>query len=427
MEGSSFRYVPHPAQLQFHQDRYSWLYRGLFGGTGSGKTRAGIAEGISWAIWNPSSVGIIGEPTWAMLKKICIPTFEKILGEPLSSSPWVRSFNKSDLMFEMNTVEHYDPQCKNPRISQIWLVSMDEPEHAEGQNLDWVHLDEARLVRNLDESLRILLRRLRGSNARNRVGMWVTSTPDQPGSVLHSFFENPLTKNPRAKVYRMSIFDNTYLTDDYRQAIIEAHTGGLAERFVYGRFANVESGSFNFDATVHVASKDDIPAVADLKEIRYGIDFGWTNPTAVIAVGFDNDGRAYALDEVYERQMRTEDLISECKSMVDRYGRGQFICDRAEPKTIEELNRHGIPAMGYSSEIKREDGIRQLGERFKKAGDGRPRIFVSGNCINLISELQTYNEKIKENDHLVDALRYAITGYSHAKARMSIGSGRAEI
>lgn len=414
----NFFYEPHSAQLGFHDDRYRVLYRGLFGGTGSGKTRAGIGEAINWAITNPSSVGVIGEPTWAMLKKICLPTIAKVIGDPLESSIWVKSFNKSDLMLELNTVEHHDPRCANPRTSQVWLISMDEPEHAEGQNLDWAYLDEARLVRNLDESLKVLLRRLRGSEKGNNVGMWVTSTPDQPGSALHNFFENPLTKNPQAKVYRMSIFENPHLTDDFRKAIIEAHTGGLAERFVYGRFANVESGSFLFDSTVHVLPSQSVPT--EFKEIRYGIDFGWTNPSAVIALGIDGDGRAYALDEVYARQMRTQDLIESCKEFVAKYGRGQFLCDRSEPQTIEELNRAGLQASGY--EAKREDGIRQLGDRFKKAGDGRPRIYVSGKCANLINELQTYNEQVKENDHAVDALRYAIMGFSTSRARVSVVS-----
>jgi hypothetical protein len=65
-----------------------------------------------------------------------------------------------------------------------------------------------------------------------------------------------------------------------------------------------------------------------------------------------------------------------------------------------------IRALAYLH--KREDGIRELGARFPKAGDGLPRIFIAKHCVNLISELLEYQEEVKEKDHAVDALRYAL-------------------
>jgi hypothetical protein len=57
---------------------------------------------------------------------------------------------------------------------------------------------------------------------------------------------------------------------------------------------------------------------------------------------------------------------------------------------------------------KREDGIRELGARFPKAGVGLPRIFIARHCVNLISELLGYSVEVKKRDHAVDALRYAL-------------------
>jgi hypothetical protein len=37
-----------------------------------------------------------------------------------------------------------------------------------------------------------------------------------------------------------------------------------------------------------------------------------------------------------------------------------------------------------------------------------PRIFFSPRCISLISELLEYKVDVKERDHAVDALRYAL-------------------
>ena len=79
-------------------------------------------------------------------------------------------------------------------------------------------------------------------------------------------------------------------------------------------------------------------------------------------------------------------------------------CDKSEPESIAKLKR-GLPERnirGFDSQpygFKREDGLRELGARFLKAGDGKPRIFISSHCINLISELLEYKIEIKERDH----------------------------
>jgi hypothetical protein len=49
----------------------------------------------------------------------------------------------------------------------------------------------------------------------------------------------------------------------------------------------------------------------------------------------------------------------------------------------------GFAAEAYAA--KREDGIRELGSRFAKAGDNKPRFYISHRCANAISELLEYN------------------------------------
>ena len=89
-------------------------------------------------------------------------------------------------------------------------------------------------------------------------------------SVLFNELENPLTRNKDSKIYRWSIYDNPYLPKSFIQAMVQSHTGGLAERFIYGRFANVGAGSFPFDSAIHVREHPDPKAL----KIRYGVAFG---------------------------------------------------------------------------------------------------------------------------------------------------------
>jgi hypothetical protein len=358
----------------------------------SGKTEAGVFEDLAWSLENPGSVGYIFEPSYPMVKRILIPKLEHFLGAPLESSPLISDFNRGDLRVNM------------VNGSILWLGSLDHPESAEGANVDFIHVDEARLIHDLDTAQKVILRRLRGSGGGHPIGSWWTTTPDAPGSVLHRFFEDPKTRNVDSKVYRMSLFDNAEnLPDHYLQQIQLAHTGGFADRFIWGRFAAVAEGALKFDTTIHIIDQIDLSVI---KQVTYGVDWGWTNPAAIIAIGYDGDGRAYILDEYYKSQATIEELVESAAEMVQAYGDGPFICGHEEPRSIEKFRMNGLKARAWSG--KREDGIREMGSRLERAGDGRPRLFVHRRCVYLISELQTYDPDVRENDHAVDALRMGL-------------------
>ena len=76
-------------------------------------------------------------------------------------------------------------------------------------------------------------------------------------------------------------------------------------------------------------------------------------------------------------------------------------------KQIRQPTKRGLPErgiLGFAAEAyshKREDGLRDLGARFVKAGDGRPRFYISSRCVNIISELLEYNVEVKESNHMI--------------------------
>lgn len=389
------KYLPHEAQLPFHNDRYKVLHRAIIAGTGSGKTEAGVFEDLSWCIDNPGIVGYVFEPNYPMVKRNLIPKLEKFLGTPIDSSPLIKNFNRSDLRIDF--IDELDN-------STLWLGSLDNAESVEGASIDFSHVDEARLVLNLETAIKVLQRRLRGSGGGHPIGAWWTTTPDAPGSVLHKFLEDPRTRNPLSKVYRMSLFDNREnLPEQYIKEIVKGHTGSFAERFIYGRFAAVAEGAFGFDVSKHVVDSFDRTRI---KGWVYGVDFGWTNPAAIIVIGLDGDGRAYAVDEFYKSMATDEEIIQVAQEYTQTYGPGQLLCDPSEPQTLEKMRRAGLRAEGAKS--KREDGIRDIGSRLQLHGD-RYRLYVHRRCVNLISELQSYDPTKKERDHAVDALRYALS------------------
>lgn len=394
---NSLLYCPTPKQFAFHAGRDIYYERAAICGGGAGKTICGSFEDIRWALDFPGSVGIITEPSYPMIRLNIIPTLESkyLLGcpFPFTNHPYIANFSRQDMRLDW----------KNG--SQWWFRSWDNPESLEGANVDYIHVDEPRLILHLETALLTAKRRLRGSG-RCKIpvtpGLWLTTTPDKPQSVLFNELENPKTRNPDSKIYRWSIYDNPFLSKAFIEAMVQSHTGALAERFIYGRFAQGAGKTFAFDSTLHVREigKD------LLTEIHYGVDFGWTNPACILVTGLDHDGRLWVLDELYGSQIPTQELIAGLKEFYVTYGRGKITCDPSDPETIEMFRRAGLDVEGYPH--KREDGIRELGGRFAVQGDGKPRIFVSAKCVNLIGELAEYDEKVKENDHSVDALRYSL-------------------
>ena len=346
---------------------------------------------------NAGAVGYIFEPTYKMVRRILIPTLESkwLLGAPLESNPLVTAFNRSD-----QNIEFLEGQI-------LWFGSLEDPELAEGANVDVCYVDEAQYIRNFGDAQDVILRRLRGSGRTKAdiTSSIVTTTPPPllPNCRLYDFYENPEKKNPEAKVYRWGMPANIHLPRKYIDEILATHHGSLASRFVHGLFATAGSGSFSFDSTVHLLKN--IPAET-VKYVVYGVDFGWTNPSAIVCVGFDGDERAYILDEFYQNRTQTETLIEELREMQVKHGNGKVVCDRSEPQAIELLRTAGLNAV--ADESKRDDGIHDLGGRFNVQPDEKPRIYVSPQCVSWISEVMVYDAEKKENDHAIDATRYAL-------------------
>jgi PBSX family phage terminase large subunit len=151
--------------------------------------------------------------------------------------------------------------------------------------------------------------------------------------------------------------------------------------------------------------------VADIRvnRILSGIDFGFTNPTAVLTVIQDFDNHFWITSEWYKREKTNVEIIDWCKSIRAE----KYYPDPAEPDRIEEMKRAGLNVQEVSKDV--EKGIDSVRELFKTN-----RIHIHNSCQNLIAELETYRykehsgegnnpeEPVKENDHALDALRYVL-------------------
>lgn len=140
-----------------------------------------------------------------------------------------------------------------------------------------------------------------------------------------------------------------------------------------------------------------------------GVDFGYTNPACILTIKKDYDGGYWVVDEWYKSGKTNQEIVEYAKSL----GIDAFYPDPAEPDRIEEMSRAGLYVKEVNKDVKK--GIDSIRNLFKSN-----RLHIHENCKHLIWELETYAYKarrsdsnapedpIKENDHCVDALRYAL-------------------
>jgi len=191
----------------------------------------------------------------------------------------------------------------------------------------------------------------------------------------------------------------------------------------------------DFDLKIHV-----LPETIQPKPewIKYrSIDFGQTNPTAVLWIGVDLEGSIYVYDEIYRAGLRTSELAHLILAASQEYYAGTY-GDSAAAQSIKDLEEHGVYVMpvkkttGASREDYVKAGIEKVKEYLKvQAGTGKPKLFISPKCQHLIDEFLSYewqtlkkeqegdknkpeNPK-KVDDHALDALRMFIYEYTQPK------------
>lgn len=143
--------------------------------------------------------------------------------------------------------------------------------------------------------------------------------------------------------------------------------------------------------------------------IYCGMDFGYSSdPNALIKIHIDKKmKKIYVFEEYYQSGMNDDELLRVCKKM---FKNQIVICDSADPKTIDYLainNINAVPAVKGADSINR--GIRWL-----QGYD----IIIHKECQNFKNEIEQYHwledkygntmaKACDENNHLLDALRYA--------------------
>ena len=160
--------------------------------------------------------------------------------------------------------------------------------------------------------------------------------------------------------------------------------------------------------------------VAD--KLFLGLDFGFSSdPAAAVKVSFHRPTKTlYVLEELYERGLTNTHLA---KLMAGFAGSHYIVCDSAEPKSIKELQNLGIRATGAK---KGPDSVMHGIQWLQGC-----KLVVDTSCQRMKNELTLYQWRkdkdgnsmrvpADQNNHLIDALRYAMEAEATARYATSL-------
>lgn len=456
------KYKPHQKQHYFHScPKKRKLY---IGGNRSGKTTAGICEGIWRATGThpyrpelnnlgPTRGRVVGVDFTNGIDKILVPQYKQwCRPSTLRGGSWETAFDKGSRTLHFS----------NGSFIEFMSYDQDLDKFA-GTSRHWVHFDEEPPRPIWGECMA----RLIDTNGE----YWMTMTPVEGMTWIYDEIYEPNVNNPdgNVEVIEINTLENPYLSSEAITEFVRSidDDDDVATR-VGGAFVQQGGRVYkNFDPTPGVEQVLKEP-IDDPKTMFpssswlwiMGLDHGLNNPTAVLWMAVDTNGFCVVFDEHYQKELTVEQQAMAIKRKIAEHGRAPDIMV-ADPSIKnrsaitatsihEEYIKYGLAFILGNNDVKA--GIVRVKKYLNKqvyVGVRRPELFeksaknpldefyklqISPRCVNLIWEMKRYrwktyaNKKLqyennpydephKKDDHACDALRYMIMTRPDIKAK----------
>jgi PBSX family phage terminase large subunit len=250
-----------------------------------------------------------------------------------------------------------------------------------------------------------------------------TMNPTYPEHIIKQWIDKADLGDPNYYALHFTLEDNPFVDQNYKDMLKNSSTGVFYKRNYLGLWCLAEGAIFEcFDRKIHVKSKP--PRSAEYWIC--GVDYGASNPFAAILIGVNTGmntqtGKClWVEDELYwdhknKRHKTNSELADDLCRFLEPYSVKQVYIDPSAAAFKTEMRRRGISMVDADNDV--FNGIDYTVSEMRKGN-----LFVLDRCKHLIKEIESYvwddkaskrgdDEPIKQNDHAIDAMRYAI--YTH--------------
>lgn len=373
----------HPFQTRAYLSDKRFI--AMIAGSGGGKTHFGPLWLSREIEKYPKDSFLVIAPTHKMLQRTIIPKIETCY---------------KGTYFE-GELKETKLQYLFPSGGLIYFGSADNPDSLEGVHVRAAWLDEASLM---SRSLWIVVQ---GRVGQLQGRVLITTTPRAFNWLYHDFYRKFLEGDPNFDVIQFRSIDNPYYPREEFDRMRSSLDSRIFEMRYCGQFRKMSGLVYPDFCPESIIDNVDRQFI----EIRAGVDWGYNNPAVILVLGMDSDGVWYLIDEWIERGKLLDDVIIQAQAMLKQYGSVVCYCDPSQPAYIEAFSQNRLPALGADNSI--SAGIQVVGMLLKTK-----RLKISRSCKSTIEELETYHYPedakkdlpVKEDDHCMDALRYALRG-----------------
>lgn len=381
----------HEAQNKIASSRAR--FRVINAGRRFGKTVLAVEEMKGLSLARESKIAYIA-PTYGQARDICWEILKREL------LPITKKVNESRLELEVMT--------KEGKSSFISLRGWESVETMRGQSYDLLILDEVASMRNFLTGWNEVL----SPTLVDRKGQAMFISTPKGFNHFYDLFNMP-EKDKNYESFHFTTYDNPNIPiDEIEREKLSKPENTFAQEYL-ADFRKQEGLVYKeFRRDLHIYTGLDERKPRNIISTIAGVDFGFTNPTAVITILKDFDG-SYWVDGEWYKRGKTDTQIAE---YVMACNFNEVYPDPESPSAIEQMTRLGV---NCKEVVKNKDSIKNGIDRVRALFLQR-KLFIHSSCANLINELETYaypekrpdhNEDenpIKENDHALDALRYAL-------------------
>ncbi len=402
------KYKALESQQKFHKS--TARFKGFSGPIGSGKSAALCHEAIKLSYMNAGRTGLIGAPTYPMLRDATLAAL-------------IETLNDNEIPFELNKADNV--LTMKDSGSRILLRSVDEFERLRGTNLAWFGLDE--LTYTQEGAWLRLEGRLRDPKATRHCGFAVW-TPKGFDWVYRKFIAHAAEGY---EAVQAKPFENRFLLDtvpDFYERLRGSYDENFFRQEVLGDYLNARGGlvyhAFDRHKNVRAVEVDESRAVV------WAVDFN-VDPMSSVVAQVERNGEVAVLDEIVLRRATTEQACEEFEKRFglpragvvvygDASGASMHTTGHSDYQVIRNYFSSRMAKVSYrvpKANPPVRDRVSVVNARLRNAR-GETQLFVDPKCKELIDDFEqvSYQEdstqidkdKDRKRTHLSDALGYLI-------------------